>query len=151
MLKLSPSEKKGMLVISGILLLSFIIQWSQPHIVKTGLYNYHRSDSIFLALSNDTSAVDSTLSMEIETPAETKKVKKNTSAKLTQKSININTAKQSELEKLPRIGPATAKNIIDYRNEHGDFKSLDEIKKVKRIGPKTLELIKPFIFIKDSL
>ena len=67
---------------------------------------------------------------------------------LGQTSININSAGQKELEKLPRIGPATAKNILKYREENGSFKTIDEILKVKRIGPKTLELIKPYITIK---
>ena len=64
-------------------------------------------------------------------------------------SININTASQKELERLPRIGPATAKNIIEFRELNGPFKSFSDIKKVKRIGPKTLEKIKPFITFAD--
>jgi comEA protein len=150
-LKLSPSEKKGILVISGILLISFIIQWSKPHIVKNDLYDYRKSDSIFIALSKDTSTVDTPVSIKYQQPVIEKKVKRKAPTKPALKSIDINTAQQTELEKLPRIGPATAKNIIEYRKEHGYFKKLKDIQKVKRIGPKTLEQIRPFIFIKDSL
>lgn len=48
--------------------------------------------------------------------------------------ININTATQTELETLDGIGPSTAKKIIDYREENGKFKSIEEIQNVSGIG-----------------
>jgi comEA protein len=59
--------------------------------------------------------------------------------------ININSASADELETLPKIGPATAENIIKYRNEHGRFKDVDALTDVKRIGPKTLDAIREMI------
>lgn len=56
--------------------------------------------------------------------------------------ININTATAEELQKLPRIGPATAKSIVEYREKHGKFKTIEEIKNVPRIGEKTFEKFK---------
>ncbi len=50
--------------------------------------------------------------------------------------VNINTAGTSELEKLPGIGPATAKKIIDHRNKYGNFKSKEELLDISGIGPK---------------
>jgi competence protein ComEA len=50
--------------------------------------------------------------------------------------VNINRASQSELEGLAGVGPATAKKIIAYRQEHGAFKSKEELKQVKGIGDK---------------
>ncbi|MCK4666435.1 helix-hairpin-helix domain-containing protein [Candidatus Dependentiae bacterium] len=58
--------------------------------------------------------------------------------------INLNTATQEELETVPGIGPKTAQNIINYRTQHGPFKSVDELDNVTRIGPKTLEKIAPY-------
>jgi comEA protein len=52
--------------------------------------------------------------------------------------VNINQASQQALEKLPNIGPAMAKRIIDYRQSQGGFKSVGELKKVKGIGAKRL-------------
>lgn len=61
--------------------------------------------------------------------------------------ININTASAGELVKLSGIGETKAAAIIKYRNEHGDFKSVDEIVNVSGIGEKTLKNIRDFITI----
>ena len=49
-------------------------------------------------------------------------------------AVNINSASQSELETLPGVGPAKAKAIVEYRKQHGAFKTVDELKNVKGIG-----------------
>lgn len=56
--------------------------------------------------------------------------------------VNINTATVEELEKVPGIGPVTAKNIVDYREKNGDFKSIEDLKKVGRIGDKALSKLR---------
>jgi competence protein ComEA len=61
--------------------------------------------------------------------------------------ININTADEAELDKLPGVGPATAKAIIEYRSRVGQFKSVDELLNVKGIGPKKLEQIRPYVVV----
>jgi competence protein ComEA len=54
-------------------------------------------------------------------------------------AVNLNTADSAALETLPRIGPETAKKIIDYRDEHGPFTSIDQLLEVPGIGQKTLD------------
>jgi len=61
--------------------------------------------------------------------------------------ININTASQSELETLPEIGAARASAIITYRQDHGSFKSIDEIKNVPGIGEGIFNQIKDLILV----
>ena len=51
--------------------------------------------------------------------------------------IDINSATAKELERLPRIGPQIAGRIVAYREKNGAFKRIDDITKVKGIGPKT--------------
>lgn len=62
--------------------------------------------------------------------------------------VNINRATAEELETLHGIGPAKAKAIIDYREKHGPFKAIDEIKNVSGIGEKTFEKLQDSITIK---
>jgi competence protein ComEA len=57
-------------------------------------------------------------------------------------AINLNTATKEELIALPGIGPAKAQAILDYRKEHGAFKSVEELKDVKGVGAKRYEKIK---------
>ena len=62
-------------------------------------------------------------------------------------AVNLNTATKDELVALPGIGPAKAQAIVDYRNQHGPFRSIDEIRKVKGIGEKLFLSIKPELSI----
>ena len=57
-------------------------------------------------------------------------------------AVNINTATKAELESLDGIGPVKAQAIIDYRTKNGNFKSLDDLKKVDGIGDATFDKIK---------
>ena len=59
--------------------------------------------------------------------------------------LNLNTASAAELEQLPRIGPATAQRILEYRATHGPFLQLTDLMNVKGIGPSTFEQIKDLL------
>lgn len=61
------------------------------------------------------------------------------------KSININTASAEDLTALPRIGAKAAQRIVEYRTAHKGFKSVDELRNVKGVGPKLLDGIKPYV------
>ncbi|NPV76764.1 MAG: hypothetical protein HPY59_10375 [Anaerolineae bacterium] len=61
--------------------------------------------------------------------------------------INLNTATQFELEKLPGIGSEKASQIIDYREEKGPFIKIEDVLKVPGIGDQIFEQIKPFIVV----
>ncbi len=64
--------------------------------------------------------------------------------------INLNTAESAQLELLPRVGPALAKRIIDFREKNGSFKSTEELMLVRGIGEKTFEQMKPYLTISDK-
>ncbi|MBU2039654.1 MAG: ComEA family DNA-binding protein [Gammaproteobacteria bacterium] len=55
------------------------------------------------------------------------------------KAVNINTATAEQLSQLDGIGKAKAEAIIVYRQQHGQFKSLDDITQVKGIGKAILD------------
>ncbi len=62
-----------------------------------------------------------------------------------QGTVNINTAGLADLQRLSGVGPSTAQRILDYRNQNGRFKSVDELDEVKGIGPSKIEKLRPFI------
>ena len=61
--------------------------------------------------------------------------------------VNINTASVSELDTLPGIGEATARDIISYRENNGLFKTIQDIMKVPRIKESRFASIKDFITV----
>lgn len=61
--------------------------------------------------------------------------------------ININTATNEQLQTLPGIGASRAADIINYREENGRFKSIDEIKNVSGIKDSLYKKIKDLICI----
>ena len=61
--------------------------------------------------------------------------------------ININTATQSELENIPGVGPVTAAAIITWREENGNFSTVDQLLEVSGIGEKTLETMRSSVTV----
>jgi competence protein ComEA len=59
--------------------------------------------------------------------------------------IDINSAAWTELMQLPEIGEALAKGIVESREQDGPFTSHDDLDRVRGIGPKTLERIRPYL------
>jgi competence protein ComEA len=57
--------------------------------------------------------------------------------------ININTATQAELEALPGVGPVIARRIIEGR----PYRSVDDLDRVKGIGKKRLEEMRPLVTV----
>ena len=64
--------------------------------------------------------------------------------------VEVNTASTQLLSYVSGIGPALAKNIVDYRGKNGPYRSREEIKKVPRLGPKAFEMAAGFLRIHDA-
>jgi competence protein ComEA len=60
----------------------------------------------------------------------------------TQAPISLNTATPEQLDQLDGVGPATAQKILEWRKEHGGFRSVDDLKQISGIGPKRFEALK---------
>lgn len=61
--------------------------------------------------------------------------------------INLNTADLTKLQQIPGIGEKKAQEIIQYRQENGSFKAIEELQEISGIGQKTVEKIKNFVTI----
>ena len=64
-----------------------------------------------------------------------------------QGKINLNTADASRLETLPGIGPAKAQAILEYRDQVGAFKTIEDMKDISGIGERTFEKLKEHITV----
>lgn len=61
--------------------------------------------------------------------------------------VNLNSADLHTLDRLPGIGEVKAQAILDYRAEHGSFRSVDDLLSIPGIGPATLEQIRPYVTV----
>jgi comEA protein len=61
--------------------------------------------------------------------------------------VNLNTATATELDTLPDVGPATAASILQWRDQHGGFTSVDELLEVDGIGEVTLGKLAPYVTV----
>ena len=61
--------------------------------------------------------------------------------------INLNTASSTELQQVPGIGPVTADKILKMRKSYGAFKSVDDLRAIKGIGPKRLEKMRKYLTV----
>ncbi|HTQ39036.1 MAG TPA: helix-hairpin-helix domain-containing protein [Pirellulales bacterium] len=59
--------------------------------------------------------------------------------------VDVNTADWPELITIPEIGQTLAERIVEYRQQHGPFQSVDDLRHVRGIGPKTLERLKAYV------
>jgi competence protein ComEA len=61
--------------------------------------------------------------------------------------VNLNTATAADLDTLPRIGPAMAQRILDYRAAEGTFSSIEDLRNVTGIGEKTFAALQDLITV----
>ncbi|WP_458335675.1 helix-hairpin-helix domain-containing protein [Streptomyces sp. 372A] len=57
--------------------------------------------------------------------------------------VSLNTATAEQLEGLPGVGPVLAQHIVDYRTQHGGFRSVDELREVNGIGDRRFADLRP--------
>jgi competence protein ComEA len=124
-----PPEQSGELYIGGA-------------VANPGIYPWQEGDTIQTLLLDAGVEPDAALSyIEIYVPREDEEQ--------SPQKIDINRAEPWLLEALPGIGEVTAQAIVDYRSEHGPFKTIEDLLKISGIGEGTLDKIKDYITVSD--
>lgn len=138
----SRKEALAVLILSATFLVGAGIRWFQSNQSKPAQkqFDYSQSDSIYY--SRGKTPPPTTNFRPLSTSSTPK-----TSRKANQ-TVNINSANKSQLMSLPGIGPSYADRIIEYRNTQGMFTSVEELSKIRGIGKKKLEKLRPFVLLK---
>ena len=64
--------------------------------------------------------------------------------------VDLNRASTDELQSLPGIGPVTAERIVTFRKEHGPFRRVEDLMKVKGIGEKSFQKLRSRVKVTDE-
>ena len=64
--------------------------------------------------------------------------------------VDVNTADEAELERLPEVGPTLARKIVEYRNAHGPFRTREAFALVPGIGPNTSRELDAYITLEGG-
>ena len=64
-------------------------------------------------------------------------------------TIDLNKANSEQLQTIRGIGPSLARRIIQFREENGSFRRVDDLLKVRGIGEKSLAKISPYLVVKS--
>lgn len=111
-------------------------------VANPGVYPWQEGDTLQAILSDACIQPDANLRhIQIYVPRQ--------GEERTPQKIDINRAEPWLLEALPGIGEVLAQRIVDYRNENGPFKRIEELLKVSGIGSAKLEKMRDFITVAD--
>lgn len=64
--------------------------------------------------------------------------------------LNLNTATGEQLQLLPGVGPAKSERIVEFRQKHGKFRRIQDLRRVKGFGQKTLKKLTPYLAIEGD-
>jgi comEA protein len=160
MFNFTPTEKRAVITLVVVICGAGIIQLFRPLVVRSSFYDYAPADTIFQRISRKGPDInyDPGATHNNGSGPSRSAVKSLSSAAVHNDkkppepgSVDINRASAGELERLPHIGPALAQRIVAYRNRQGRFKSLQDLKRVKGLGEKTIRVIAPYLqeLVKD--
>ncbi|MEM1042245.1 MAG: helix-hairpin-helix domain-containing protein [Bacteroidota bacterium] len=165
-LAITAPEAAALLFVAGVLLAGLGVRYYQNHTVPYAPDYYAALDAaldaraVALRTGSDTAAVaasDSIRAKDVAPHAALPVVAASAWASRSARRsalgpvrMNLNTASERLLQRLPGIGPALAGRITTYRSQHGDFAQPGHLVRVKGIGPKTFEKLEPYLFVADG-
>ena len=64
-----------------------------------------------------------------------------------QEKVNINSASIDEIAQIPGVGQTTARSIVDFRDKHGKFRTLDDLARVQQLKPEHVNVLRKYVRI----
>jgi competence protein ComEA len=129
-LALTATERRVLLFVTGAFVAGLGIRFYQETFPSTPSFDYSASDSTFAALSAAEPA-DSVPEKTAEPVG----------------PLNLNTATKQQLVALPGIGEIMAERILRQREDHGPFRSVEELRSLKGISKRSFEKLKPLVTV----
>lgn len=148
-LALTAPEASALLFVSIVLFVGFGARHFQAQATAFDGTHYAALHEDFAARSAapDSLAADTTAAEAVAAAAAPRSRR---SAKAAPVRMNLNTASERLLQRLPRIGPKMAERIVAYREAHGPFAEPSHIVRVRGVGPKTYEKMAPYLFVEEA-
>jgi comEA protein len=138
------NELKVILFLAVTFLAGLAFRWFDPFQNEVESFDYSTQDSLFLARSQQFMSLPT---QEDSTEGKERKRRRKSEPKkdLQPQSIDLNSATKDELMLLPGIGEAYAERIVIHREDHGPFRSVEDLEQVKGIGKKIIARLRPFV------
>jgi len=145
---LTKAQIRALWFVIVVMTAAIFYQYVKYYTLSNEPYDFSAFDSLFQARKD--SIFSQLSSPDTLTPQrfQQQSTRNNETVVIQQFPININKANLEELQVLPKIGPAMAKRIVEFRQANGPFKNTSEIMNVKGIGKKTYLKLKDLISVK---
>ena len=140
----TPNESRVVLFLIAAFLAGCCIKLYMISTHSIRKFDYSVSDSVFAARTRLMAAHDSVAASQKEPKSGSYPKPFGADTGSTGK-IHLNAATKSQLLTLPGIGESTANMIIAYREQHGKFRSIDDLTNIHGIGKKKLERLEPYL------
>lgn len=151
-LAITTPEASALLFLAAVLLTGFAAQHFQSQAVPfdEATYAALHDELAARAVPADSTESDSTATDTASAATAAAAPSRSRRAKDAPVRMNLNTASERLLQRLPRIGPALSARIVAYREAHGPFAQPSHIVRVRGIGPKTFEQMEPYLFVDEA-
>lgn len=132
---MTPSERRALLFLTAVALLGGVVRAA-----RASREDAERPDAAQAMLAAQQAASDSLAARSRSARARTRKAVDSVTG-----PVDVDRAGIPELESLPRVGPVLAARIVADRDSAGPFGSLEELKRVRGIGPAMVERLAPHV------
>lgn len=137
MIAFTPGERRAILLLVGLLGLGAAHDWWSSARLRTGPPDAAEAPALRVPQSGPGAGSAAADSVRTRTPDPEVAI------------VDLNTAPPERLDSLPGIGPVLAGRIVEFRQRHGPFRSVEELRAVRGVGPRLLERLRSRVCVAD--